>query len=248
MCCPACNATEHQRSHGRSPSGVPRYHCMVCGRTYTDNSRALADKKRVAGEIFLANNSLLEVCSELGITKKAAIGLLRGTIEEVVRRRVSATKRVSIVVQETGVPLSVIKKIDGIDAAYFSDPIPPEQLQLLDESFYTDSPTCPHCNKNVDQIKRGFTRANRQRYFCKGCRRTYTPKGRRPRYSEMVKRSSVMKYRREKRLGTVSKEMGVSQPALARWDQGYAKTDSDPTYQNMSEYRKINRTKSKKKP
>jgi len=220
---------------------------MICGRTYTENSRALADKKSLAREIFLTKHSLQEVCSELGISRKAALSWLRGTIDEFVRHRLSETKNVGDVVQETGIPLSFIKKMEGIDSLYFTDITLPKQPELIEKSFYTDSPACPHCDNKTGQIKHGFTRAKRQRYFCKYCGRTYTPKGWRSRYSEKVKRSSVQKYQQEKRARLVSSEMGISQPSLSRWFDDYANQGQNPALRNLRVYQKINRTKPSKK-
>ena len=49
-----------------------------------------------------------------------------------------------------------------------------------------NSKRCPHCHCNTKVIKKGLTKANRQRYLCKNCHKTWVNKSRKQRLIEKI--------------------------------------------------------------
>lgn len=77
--------------------------------------------------------------------------------------------------------------------------------------------TCPHCQRNGQQVKAGLNRSGSQRYLCKVCRRKYTPAPKAQGYSEALRRQAVQQavdggnYRR------IGRALGVDHQTVANW-------------------------------
>ena len=88
---------------------------------------------------------------------------------------------------------------------------------------YNEKIKCKRCKKEDKQIKAGKTRAGSQVYKCKHCGKTYTPKPKKMRYSEEIKRQAIKLYMEGNSGSAVERILGVGKGRCLSWVKKYAK-------------------------
>jgi transposase-like protein len=75
---------------------------------------------------------------------------------------------------------------------------------------------CPYCD-SPDVIRHGRTEAQKQRYRCRACGRTFVENPEPPGYSEARKREILAAYRERGSLRALTRIFGVSRTAVSTW-------------------------------
>jgi len=82
--------------------------------------------------------------------------------------------------------------------------------------------TCPHCQATEGQIKNGLNPSGTQRWWCRNCRRAYTPQPKPLGYDDATRLAAVklavdgMNFRR------IARILGVNHQSVANWVRAHA--------------------------
>lgn len=82
--------------------------------------------------------------------------------------------------------------------------------------------TCPYCQYTDGQIKNGMNPSGTQRYWCRACRRAYTPEPKPSGYAETVRQQAVQLYVDGMNLRRIARTLGVNHQSVANWVKAQA--------------------------
>lgn len=82
--------------------------------------------------------------------------------------------------------------------------------------------TCPYCQSNEGQIKNGLNPSGTQRWFCRHCRRVYTPAPKPKGYDEATRLEAVKLYVDGMNLRRIARTLHVNHQSVANWVKAYA--------------------------
>ena len=77
--------------------------------------------------------------------------------------------------------------------------------------------TCAYCHKTEGQIKNGLNPSGTQRYWCRSCRRAYTPEPKVSGYEDATRRQAVQMYVDGMNLRRIARTLGVNHQSVANW-------------------------------
>ena len=87
--------------------------------------------------------------------------------------------------------------------------------------------SCPNCENSERQIKSGKSRCGTQRYLCRNCGKTYTPKPKKQGYSEEVREKAVRLYVEGNNFRRIGRLLGVNHQSVVNWVNAYSEKIKD---------------------
>jgi transposase-like protein len=86
---------------------------------------------------------------------------------------------------------------------------------------------CAHCQRTEGQVKIGHNASGSQRYWCKVCRRKYTPIASPQVYSETVRAEAMRLYVDGMHQRRIARTLAVSHQSVANWLKRHANSLPD---------------------
>jgi len=81
---------------------------------------------------------------------------------------------------------------------------------------------CPSCHSTARQVKNGRTVSGRQRYWCRGCGRKYTPAAKALGYPLALRAQAARMYVDGCSLRWIARHLGVVHQTVANWVAAHA--------------------------
>jgi transposase-like protein len=95
--------------------------------------------------------------------------------------------------------------------------------------------SCPNCHAIQNQVKAGRNQSGSQRYLCKECNRSYTPKPKPIGHSVAIRKKAVNMYREGSSYRAIARQLDVGTQSVINWVRAYHTTTNRISTQYKSQ-------------